>query len=118
MMCEEKNDVVENFNEKTEKLEYTEDEFATERKRGKIFSILGLVLMVIALCVFVMVYETKIIPPNLAARVCYSGFLFLGMVIAMNGLVMIQAANIRLERSKEMKEKETRDGSENTKNGQ
>lgn len=36
----------------------------------------------------------------------------------MNGLVMIQAANIRLERSKEMKEKETRDGSENTKNGQ
>ena len=47
-----------------------------------------------------------------------AGFLFLGMVIAMNGLVMIQAANIRLERSKEMKEKETRDGSENTKNGQ
>lgn len=82
-----------------ERLEYTVEEYKTERKKGKIFSVFGLILMVIAVSVFVLAHEVKVIPPNLAVRVCYSGFLFLGLVISMNGLVMIQTTNIKLERS-------------------
>lgn len=84
---------------KKQRFEYTTEEYKTERKRGNIFSVFGLILVVIAVSVFVFAHEVKVIPPNLAVRVCYVGFLFFGLVIVMNGLVMIQAANIRLERS-------------------
>ena len=82
-----------------ERLEYTKEEYKTERKRGTIFAFLGLILMVMALSVFVLIYEAKILPPSFAGRVFCSAFLVLGLGIAMNGLVMISAANIKLERS-------------------
>lgn len=82
-----------------ERLEYTVEEYKTERKRGTIFAFLGLILMVMALSVFVLIYEAKILPPSFAGRVFCSAFLVLGLGIAMNGLVMISAANIKLERS-------------------
>lgn len=81
------------------RLEYTVEEYKTERKRGTIFAFLGLILMVMALSVFVLIYEAKILPPSFAGRVFCSAFLVLGLGIAMNGLVMISAANIKLERS-------------------
>lgn len=86
-------------NKKPERLDYTKEEYKTERKRGAIFAIFGLILMVIALSVFVLIHEVKVLPPSLAGRVCYSGFLVFGIGIAMNGLVMISAADIKLERS-------------------
>lgn len=82
-----------------ERLEYTVEEYKTERKRGTIFAFLGLILMVMALSVFVLIYEAKILLPSFAGRVFCSAFLVLGLGIAMNGLVMISAANIKLERS-------------------
>jgi len=82
-----------------ERLEYTVEEYKTERKRGTIFAFWGLILMVMALSVFVLIYEAKILPPSFAGRVFCSAFLVLGLGIAMNGLVMISAANIKLERS-------------------
>lgn len=82
-----------------ERLEYTVEEYKTERKRGTIFAFLGLILMVMALSVFVLIYMVKILPPSFAGRVFCSAFLVLGLGIAMNGLVMISAANIKLERS-------------------
>lgn len=82
-----------------ERLEYTKEEYKTERKRGTIFAFLGLILMVMALSVFVLIYMVKILPPSFSGRVFCSAFLVLGLGIAMNGLVMISAANIKLERS-------------------
>lgn len=86
-------------NKKPERLDYTKEEYKTERKRGTIFAFLGLILMLIALSVFVLIHVVKVLPPSLAGRVCYSGFLVFGIGIAMNGLVMISAADIKLERS-------------------
>ena len=82
-----------------ERLDYTKEEYKTERKRGTIFAFLGLILVVIALSVFVLIHVVKVLPPSLAGRVCYSGFLVFGIGIAMNGLVMISVADIKLGRS-------------------
>ena len=86
-------------NKKPERLDYTKEEYKTERKRGTIFAIFVLILMVMALSVFVLIYIVKILPPSFAGRVFCSAFLVLGLGIAMNGLVMISAADIKLERS-------------------
>lgn len=86
-------------NKKPERLDYTKEEYKTERKRGTIFAIFGLILMAIALSVFVLIHVVKVLPPSFAGRVCYSAFLVFGIGIAMNGLVMISAADIKLERS-------------------
>lgn len=82
-----------------ERLDYTKEEYKTERKRGTIFAFLGLILMVMALSVFVLICVVKVLPPSFAGRVFCSAFLVLGLGIAMNGLVMISAADIKLERS-------------------
>lgn len=82
-----------------ERFDYTVEEYKTERERGTFLAFLGLFLMVIALSVFASIYVVKILPPSFAGRVFGSAFLVLGLGIAMNGLVMISAANIKLERS-------------------
>ena len=83
-----------------ERFEYTKEEYKTERKTGKNFLILGLVLMVIAVSAYVVACEVKVISPNLAVRVCYIGFLSFGLVIAI-WIDKDFSTNIRLERSAE-----------------
>lgn len=84
---------------KPERLEYTIEEYKTERKRGKRFLILGLVIIAVAVLGFAIGYETKIIPLKRLVYWDWFGFVMPGMIIAMNGFVMILAANIKLERS-------------------
>ncbi len=82
-----------------ERFDYTVEEYKTERESGTFLAFLGLFLMVIALSVFASIYVVKILPPSFAGRVFGSAFLVFGLGIAFDGLVMISAANIKLERS-------------------